>query len=192
MNCYEHTFITKQDLSEDQVKGLVTKYENLIQTNSGKILKIEEWGLRNLSYIINNNKKGFYLHFKLEGEGKTIEELEKAENIDESLIRYLTVRVKKHDLENNYFKKDNYMSDSCFSFRGKEPMAFLEKISNGMIQILLHPMHYSNDALGYDKIVVNSFVNYMENIHKDFLLVNSKYRQQFGKDFLATFKRIIK
>ena len=97
MNCYEHTFITKQDLSEDQVKGLVTKYENLIQTNSGKILKIEEWGLRNLSYIINNNKKGFYLHFKLEGEGKTIEELEKAENIDESLIRYLTVRVKKHD-----------------------------------------------------------------------------------------------
>tara|TARA_Y100001970_G_C14210007_1_gene846329 strand:+ start:1368 stop:1691 length:324 start_codon:yes stop_codon:yes gene_type:complete len=107
MNCYEHTFITKQDLSEDQVKGLVTKYENLIQTNSGKILKIEEWGLRNLSYIINNNKKGFYLHFKLEGEGKTIEELEKAENIDESLIRYLTVRVKKHDLENNYFKKDS-------------------------------------------------------------------------------------
>ena len=107
MNCYEHTFITKQDLSEDQVKGLVTKYENLIQTNSGKILKIEEWGLRNLSYIIKNNKKGFYLHFKLEGEGKTIEELEKAENIDESLIRYLTVRVKKHDLENNYFKKDS-------------------------------------------------------------------------------------
>ena len=107
MNCYEHTFITKQDLSEDQVKGLVTKYEYLIQTNSGKILKIEEWGLRNLSYIINNNKKGFYLHFKLEGEGKTIEELEKAENIDESLIRYLTVRVKKHDLENNYFKKDS-------------------------------------------------------------------------------------
>ena len=107
MNCYEHTFITKQDLSEDQVKGLVTKYENLIQTNSGKIIKIEEWGLRNLSYIINNNKKGFYLHFKLEGEGKTIEELEKAENIDESLIRYLTVRVKKHDLENNYFKKDS-------------------------------------------------------------------------------------
>ena len=107
MNCSEHTFITKQDLSEDQVKGLVTKYENLIQTNSGKILKIEEWGLRNLSYIINNNKKGFYLHFKLEGEGKTIEELEKAENIDESLIRYLTVRVKKHDLENNYFKKDS-------------------------------------------------------------------------------------
>ena len=94
-------------MSEDQVKGLVTKYENLIQTNSGKILKIEEWGLRNLSYIINNNKKGFYLHFKLEGEGKTIEELEKAENIDESLIRYLTVRVKKHDLENNYFKKDS-------------------------------------------------------------------------------------
>ena len=46
-----------------------------------------------------NNKKGFYFHLKFEGTGKTIEELERAENIDESLIRYLTVKVKKHDLK---------------------------------------------------------------------------------------------
>jgi len=106
MNCYEHTFITKQDLSESQAKISVKKYEDLIKTNSGNVLKVQEWGLRNLSHKIKNNKKGFYFHVKFDGDGKTIEELEKAENIDESIIRYLTVKVKKHDLENNFFKKD--------------------------------------------------------------------------------------
>ena len=105
MNCYEHTFITKQDLSLGQVKTLVNKYEDIIKKNSGKVLKTEEWGLRNFSYIIKNNKRGYYFHIKFDGIGKTIEELEKAENIDEMLIRYLTVRVKKHDLEENFFEK---------------------------------------------------------------------------------------
>ena len=105
MNCYEHTFITRQDLSESQAKKLINKYEELIKKNSGKIVKIEEWGLRNLSHLIKNNKKGFYFHIKFEGMGQTISELEKIENIDEMLIRYLTVRVKKHDLEKNYFEK---------------------------------------------------------------------------------------
>ena len=111
MNCYEHTFITKQDLSDDQSKKLVSKYEEIIKKNSGKILKTEEWGLRDLTHRIKNNKKGFYFHIKFEGIGKTIEELEKAENIDDSLIRYLTVRVKKLDLEKNYFEKKAYKNE---------------------------------------------------------------------------------
>ena len=105
MNCYEHTFIAKQDLSESQNKKLIDKYENIINKNLGKVLKTENWGLRNLAYKIKNNKKGFYFHLKLEGIGKTIEELEKAENIDDMLIRFLTIKVKKIDLETNYFAK---------------------------------------------------------------------------------------
>ena len=105
MNCYEHTFIAKQDLSSSHAKTLVNKYEDIIKKNSGKVLKTEEWGLRNLSHIIKNNKKGFYFHIKFEGIGTTIKELEKAENIDGMLIRYLTVRVKKHNLEENFFEK---------------------------------------------------------------------------------------
>ena len=114
MNCYEHTFIAKQDLPSSQTKTLVNKYEDIIKKNSGKVLKTEEWGLRNLSHIIKNNKKGFYFHIKFEGIGTTIKELEKAGNIDEMLIRYLTVKVKKHDLKTNYFsnsettKKESY------------------------------------------------------------------------------------
>tara|TARA_B100001013_G_C24480770_1_gene391191 strand:+ start:127 stop:462 length:336 start_codon:yes stop_codon:yes gene_type:complete len=105
MNCYENTFITRQDLTNSQSEKLVGKYENIIKNNSGKVLKIEEWGIRPLSYQIKNNKKGFYFHIKFEGTGKTIEELEKNENIDDTLIRFLTVRVKKHDLKTNYFEK---------------------------------------------------------------------------------------
>ena len=105
MNCYENTFITKQDLSTNQTKKLIEKYEALINQNSGKVVKIEEWGLRNLSHRIKNNKKGFYFHIKLEGIGKTVNELERAENIDDSLIRYLTVKVKEHDLKKNFFEK---------------------------------------------------------------------------------------
>ena len=108
MNSYEHTFITKQDLSESQAKKLIDKYQSIIKSNSGEIVKTEEWGLRIPSHQIKNNKKGFYFHIKLNGVGETIKELERAENIDDSLIRYLTVKVKEHDLKTNYFgKKDS-------------------------------------------------------------------------------------
>ena len=107
MNCYEHTLITKQDLQENDAKKLINKYEDIINKNSGNVLKVEQWGLKKFSHKIKNNKKGFYFHIKFEGIGKTIDELEKAENIDQMLIRYLTVRVKVHDLEKEYFEKKN-------------------------------------------------------------------------------------
>ena len=105
MNCYEHTLIAKQDLQENQIKSLINKYEEIINKNYGKVLKTEEWGLKNFSHKIKNNKKGFYFHIKFEGTGKTVDELEKAENIDQTLIRFLTVRVKNHDLNKVYFEK---------------------------------------------------------------------------------------
>ena len=95
-------------MSESQAKKLISKYENIIKTSDGEILKTEEWGLRNLSYPIKNNKRGFYFHIKFEGIGKTIDELEKTENIDQMLIRYLTVRVKTHDLKQEYFEKKDF------------------------------------------------------------------------------------
>ena len=108
MNCYEHTLIAKQDLPDNQIKALIKKYEDLISKYSGKILKIEEWGLRNFSHNIKNNKKGYYCHIKFDGVGQTIEELEKAEIIDQSIIRFLTVRIKKQDLETEYFEKKEF------------------------------------------------------------------------------------
>ena len=86
MNSYEHTLIIRQDISESQSKNLIDKYKNIINENLGKVIKLEEWGLKTLSHSIKNNKKGYYLHIKFEGSGKTIQELEKAENIDETDI----------------------------------------------------------------------------------------------------------
>jgi small subunit ribosomal protein S6 len=109
MNCYEHTFIAKQDLSSSQTEALISKYQDIINKNSGKVLKTQDWGIRNLAREIKKNKKGYYFHIKFDGIGKTVDELEKAENIDQSLITYLTVRVKKQELEKNYFEKvSNY------------------------------------------------------------------------------------
>ena len=106
MNFYEHTLIARQDVSPSQIKQLQDKYTKIIESNEGNILKFENWGLLHLSYLIKKNKKGNYLHFKIKGKGKTIQELEKSEKIDKNLLRYLTVKFKKLDLETDYFKKN--------------------------------------------------------------------------------------
>ena len=107
MNFYEHTIIARQDTSPAQLKQIQEKYTNLVNKNEGKVLKTENWGLLYLSYLIKKNKKGNYIHFKIEGNGKTINELEKSEKLDKNLLRYLTVKVKKLDLKTNYFEKKN-------------------------------------------------------------------------------------
>ena len=107
MNLYEHTIITRQDVSPSQLKQIEEKYSKIIEKNKGDIVKLENWGLMNLSYIIKKNKKGNYIHFKIKGDGKIVSELEKNEKIDKNLLRYLTVKVKKFDLNTDYFKKND-------------------------------------------------------------------------------------
>ena len=107
MNLYEHTIVTRQDVTSSQIKQLTEKYTKIVTNNDGEILQTQNWGLINLSYIIKKNKKGNYIHFKIEGSGKLIKELEKNESIDKNLLRYMTVKVKKFDLETNYFDKND-------------------------------------------------------------------------------------
>ena len=106
MNLYEHTIIARQDTSPSQLKQLQEKYSKIVEKNEGDIIKLENWGLINLSYLIKKNKKGNYIHFKIKADGKIISELEKNEKIDKNLLRYLTVKVKKFDLDTDYFKKN--------------------------------------------------------------------------------------
>ena len=108
MNLYEHTIISRQDASPAELKQLTDKYSKIVEKNDGEIVKTENWGLLNLSYLIKKNRKGSYIHFKIKGSGKVIEQLEKNESIDKKLLRHLTVKVKDFDLETNYFiKKDD-------------------------------------------------------------------------------------
>ena len=104
MNLYEHTIIARQDISPSQLKQIEDKYTKIVEKFDGDIVKLENWGLMNLSYLIKKNKKGNYIHFKIKADGKIISELEKSEKLDKNLLRYLTVKVKKFDLQTDYFK----------------------------------------------------------------------------------------
>ena len=105
MAFYENTIITKQDLAEKELKNIKDKYSDLINNSSGEVIKIEEWGLLNLANKIKNYKKGFYIHYKFKGDKSTLNEVEIKIKVDGSIIRYLTVKYKKLDTENEFFKK---------------------------------------------------------------------------------------
>ena len=102
MAYYEHTIVGKQDLSDKEMQSLIDKYSKIID-KSGKILKTEKWGLLNFANKIKKNKKGNFVHFKIEIEGKLVKEIEKQLSIDTNVIRYLTVKYDKIDLKNEFF-----------------------------------------------------------------------------------------
>ena len=106
MSFYENTLVTKQDLPKTELNKIKDKYSEIINSNSGKVIKIEEWGLLSLARKIKRYNKGFYIHYKFEGNKNTLNEIEKKIKIDGSIIRYLTVKYKKLDIKNEYFKKD--------------------------------------------------------------------------------------
>ena len=106
MAFYENTIVAKQDLAEKDLKTVKDKYSDIITNSSGKVIKIEEWGLMNLANKIKNYKKGFYIHYKFEGNSKTLNEIEKKIKIDATIIKHLTIKYKKLDTKSEFFKKD--------------------------------------------------------------------------------------
>jgi small subunit ribosomal protein S6 len=106
MAFYENTIIAKQDLAEKDLKTVKDKYSEIIKNSSGKIVKIEEWGLLSLSNKIKNFKKGFFIHYKFEGNKNTLNEINKKIKVDGTIIRHLTVKYKKLDTDKEYFKKE--------------------------------------------------------------------------------------
>ena len=106
MSFYENTLVTKQDLPKTELSKIRDKYSEIINSNSGKVIKIEEWGLLNLARKIKRYNKGFYIHYKFEGNKKTLDEVKNKIRIDSSIIRHLIVKYKKLDTKNEYFKKE--------------------------------------------------------------------------------------
>ena len=106
MSFYENTLITKQDLPKSELEKIKDKYSEIIKNNSGKVIKIEEWGLLNLARKIKRYKKGFYLHYKFVGNKETLSEINKKIKVDSSIIRNLVVKYKSLDTKNEYFKKE--------------------------------------------------------------------------------------
>ena len=107
MSFYEHTFVGKQDISDKDVNSIIDVCTKIIK-KSGKLLKTEKWGLLNLPRRIKNNKKGIFLHFKFESDGKVVKDIEKKLSVENNIIRYLTVKYKKLDLKKNYFEENKF------------------------------------------------------------------------------------
>src|SRR6185437_10848308 len=97
MPLYENVFIARQDISGAQVDALADTFTQLIADNGGEVKKREYWGLRNLSYRMNKNRKGHYILFNLEAPPAAVAELERTMRINEDVLRYLTVRVAEHE-----------------------------------------------------------------------------------------------
>jgi small subunit ribosomal protein S6 len=97
MPLYEHVFLARQDLSQAQVDALAATATEIIESNAGKVTKTETWGLRSLAYKIQKNRKAHFVLLNIEAPGAAISELERQTQINEDVIRYMTVRVDEHE-----------------------------------------------------------------------------------------------
>jgi small subunit ribosomal protein S6 len=97
MALYEHTFLARQDLAQAQVDALAETAGQIIRDGGGTVVKTEAWGLRSLAYRIQKNRKAHYVMIEIDGPGTAIAELERQTQINEDVIRYMTVRVDGHE-----------------------------------------------------------------------------------------------
>ena len=97
MPLYEHVFLARQDLTQAQVDALAENATKIVTDNGGKVVKTETWGLRNLAYRIAKNRKAHYVALDIDAPAPAIAELERQTNINEDVIRFLTIRVDEHE-----------------------------------------------------------------------------------------------
>ncbi len=97
MALYEHVFLARQDLAQAQVDALAANATEIVEKNGGKVVKTETWGLRSLAYKIAKNRKAHYVMLELDAPGEVVAELERQTQINEDVIRYMTVKVEAHE-----------------------------------------------------------------------------------------------
>ena len=93
MALYEHVFLARQDLAQAQVDALAEAASKIVTDGQGKVTKTEAWGLRSLAYRIAKNRKAHYVMLEIDAPGPVVAELERQTQINEDIIRYMTVRV---------------------------------------------------------------------------------------------------
>ena len=114
MALYESVIIGRQDLTPNQFEELTDEFIKIVESFKGVIKKRENWGLRNLAYKINKNRKGHYILLNIDSSFDAISEYERLMRLNEDIIRFLTIRINSVDekpspLMNN--KSDRYKND---------------------------------------------------------------------------------
>ena len=97
MALYEHVFLARQDLSQQQVDDLVNQYKGVIEQNGGSVGRVENWGLKSLAYRINKNRKAYYTLMDLTAPAAAINEMERQMGLSEDVLRFITIKVEKHE-----------------------------------------------------------------------------------------------
>ena len=97
MALYEHVFLARQDLAQAQVDALAEAATKIVEEGKGKVVKTETWGLRNIAYRIQKNRKAHYVMLEIDAPAGVIAELERQTAINEDVIRYMTIRVDAHE-----------------------------------------------------------------------------------------------
>lgn len=104
---YEITLIIRQDLSPQDADKILEQYTGVIKDNSGKIAKTECWGLRNLAYLINKNRKGHYKYICTEMPVETLKELDRQLGLNEDILRHLVIKVDEFEKGNSFMLKQD-------------------------------------------------------------------------------------
>ncbi len=97
MALYEHVFLARQDLSSQQVDGLVEQYKGIIEANGGSVGRVENWGLKSLTYRIKKNRKAYYTLMDVTAPPAAITEMERQMGLSEDVLRFMTIKVEKHE-----------------------------------------------------------------------------------------------
>ena len=96
MALYEHVFLARQDLSQQQVDALVEQYKGVVEANGGSVGRVENWGLKSLTYRVNKNRKAYYTLMDLTCPPAALNEMERQMGLSEDVLRFLTIKVDKH------------------------------------------------------------------------------------------------
>jgi small subunit ribosomal protein S6 len=94
---YEHVFLARQDLSQQQVDALVEHYKGIIEANGGSIGRVENWGLKSLTYRVKKNRKAYYTLMDVTAPAAAIKEVERQQGLSEDVLRFLTIKVEAHE-----------------------------------------------------------------------------------------------
>ena len=131
MALYEHVFLARQDLSTQQVEELTAQYKAIIEQMGGKIAKLEQWGVKSLSYRLRKNRKAHYTFMNLDAPSAVINEIERQERLNEEVLRYLTVRVEELEegpsIMMRKVDRDRERDDRGFGFRDRDRGSFRDR-----------------------------------------------------------------